>query len=153
MGGSIEKQELGVQQTLLIQNTQSQLGPTPPSTPTSRVVPASSASGRDPYALEPTPAEVPSRGELLTPSSQAQPGQQYPHVVPILFLLQPLSFICPETTPGTEPTPSPQPWLQGDWPQGPPLSPPRRKPEQEVLRHGVGGGLCRGEPNLPGQEQ
>lgn len=32
-GGRVEKEELGVQQTLLIQSTQSQLDPAPPSTP------------------------------------------------------------------------------------------------------------------------
>lgn len=41
MGGSIEKEELGVQVTLLIQNTQCQLRPGPSLTPTSGVVPLS----------------------------------------------------------------------------------------------------------------
>lgn len=44
----------------LFKNAQSQLGPAPPSTPTSRVVPASSGSGRDPYALDAPSVEVPS---------------------------------------------------------------------------------------------
>lgn len=91
MGGSIEKEELGVQQTLLIQNAPA--GPSSPSTPLSRVVPASSASGRDSYSLESTSGAVPSPGELLAPSPQAQPGRQHPHVAPILFFLQPFSFI------------------------------------------------------------
>lgn len=71
-GGRVEKEELGVQQTLLIQSTQSQLDPAPPSTPIFRVVPASSsASERQTLVLR-----TPSLWGPLPPKCPL--GEQYP---------------------------------------------------------------------------
>lgn len=108
-GGSVEKEELGVQQTLLIQNAQSPWDlPAPPSTPTCRVVPASSGSGRDPYALDPTSVEVPFSGDLLASSPQSPPGPRYPHWAHIVSLPIP-QLLLTRNSPGTG-----RPLLQAD---------------------------------------
>lgn len=69
----------------LFKNAQSQLGPAPPSTPTSRVVPASSGSGRDPYALDAPSVEVPSLvTSCFLPWVLALQQYHQPHIVPSL---------------------------------------------------------------------